>query len=134
MVGSSPGPDAQADELYRTLRSDHDSITLAIDRLLAGDTGLDAPSLLATTLSAIEQHLALEEARLYPMLRTHLPHGESEVIRVMAHTALIEQRMATLRSPDLSPRQRARLLGDLRSLLDRHVERHESRHVLVQTQ
>lgn len=134
MVGDGPGPETTAAQLYQTLRCDHDSIGLAIDRLLTDDEGLDAASLLATTLSAIEQHLALEEVSLYPVLRAHLPNGESEVIRVMAHTALIEQRLATLHSPDLSPRQRTRLLGDLRSLVDRHVDRHETRHVLVLTQ
>lgn len=117
--------------LSRTLRSDHRAILAAVDRLVADEGETEGPGLLATTLTAIEQHLALEEAVLHPRVRSELSNGESEVVRVMAHSARIEQRVRTLQSPDLSPRQRKRLTADLRSLLGEHIDGHEARRVCV---
>lgn len=128
-------PDASASmdgaALSHRLRSDHQEIASAIDRLVSEDPDLDGASLLATTLTAIEMHLTLEETVLYPRVRSRLSNGESEVIRVMAHAARIEHRVSTLRSPDLSPRQRHRLVADLRSLMDQHIDGHEARHASV---
>lgn len=124
---ATPAVSTDAAALSRLLRSDHRAIMSAIDRLVADGPELDEPSLLATALAAIEKHLALEEAVLYPRVRSGLCNGESEVIRVMAHAARIEQRVSTLRSQDLSARQRDRLVADLRSLMGQHIDGHEAR-------
>lgn len=131
MLGQEHVSQTDRASLAATLRSDHQTLIAAVDRLLSQSCEFDFDSLFQTTLAGIEVHLTFEEATVYPLLRRLLPNGESEVIRLMAHAALIEQRIATLRSLDLSNRQRARLLGDLRSLIGRHVDRQEARQIPV---
>jgi hypothetical protein len=119
--------------LLETIRSDHAAIARGVQRLLCDEVHGSDPSLLVTTLAAIERHLALEEAELYPVMRASLRNGESEVIRVMAHTELIEQGVDALRSRDLSPDDRSRQLASLRSLLAHHIDLHEERYALALT-
>jgi hypothetical protein len=132
MPSGEPAAAPHRETLHETIRSDHAAIALAVQQLLSDDHESD-PSLLVTTLAAIEQHLALEEAELYPVMRTSLRNGESEVVRVMAHTELIEQGIDTLRSTDLSPDDRTRQLADLRSLIQHHIDLHEERYALALT-
>lgn len=131
MAASNPDAIRGGAALSQTLDSDHQAIISAVDQLVVDGVASDEHGLLATTLTAIEEHLALEETALHPLVKTELPNGESEVIRVMADAARIEHRVSTLRSPDLSTRQRTRLVADLRSLMHQHVGGHEVRHVAV---
>lgn len=133
MPGGEPEDVPRGAALHETLRSHHDSIEQAVQRLLSDEVHQADPSLLATTLAAIEQHVALEETELYPLMRASLRNGESEVVRVMAHTELIEQGVDALRSLDLSPDDRTRQLADLRSLLQQHIDHHEERYALALT-
>lgn len=133
MLASEPRPPKTTDELCHTLRSDHECITRALERLARNPDAPDDACLLPTTLAAIEQHLALEESGLHPALRASLLNGDSVVIRAMADAARLEWRISTLRSPDLSSRQRARLLDNLRLLMHEHIQTHETRHALVLT-
>lgn len=133
MPSGEPAAAPHRAALHETIRSDHAAIALAVQQLLSDEGHESDPSLLVTTLAAIEQHLALEEAELYPVMRTSLRNGESEVVRVMAHTELIEQGVDTLRSAELSADDRTRQLADLRSLIQHHIDLHEERYALALT-
>lgn len=132
MSGSDPQHRAPASDLCQRLQSDHECIARSLEHLAHDPEAPDGARLL-TTLAAIEEHLALEEWGLHPALRTSLHNGDSVVIRAMADAAQLEWRISTLRSPDLSSRQRARLLDSLRSLVHEHIQTHERRHVIALT-
>ena len=113
-------------DVVDVLTADHREVTELIGRIQASADHGQRRELADIAISELVRHSVAEEMFVYPAMREHLPDGEQAVAHDTEEHKELERTMKDLEGVDATDPRFDELVGQLRRILEDHVQDEES--------